>query len=61
MLTFTSGADILAITTNVRYDGETPTVSGAELLELPVPFMAISDTSDAAAYTAVLTNADAAA
>tara|TARA_R110000787_G_scaffold72080_4_gene160563 strand:- start:4150 stop:5091 length:942 start_codon:yes stop_codon:yes gene_type:complete len=61
VLTFTSGADILAITMNVRYDGETPTVSGAELLELPVPFMAISDTSDAAAFTAVLTNADAAA
>jgi hypothetical protein len=61
VLTFTSGADILAITMNVRYDGETPSVSGAELLELSVPFMAISDTSDAAAFTTVLTNADSAA
>jgi len=60
VLTFTSGADILAITMNVRFDGETPTVTGMELLELPVSFKALSDTSDAAAFTAVLTNADSA-
>jgi len=61
VLSFTSGADSLVITTNTRFDGETPTVTGMELLELPVNFKLVSDTSDAAAFTAVLTNTDSAA
>jgi hypothetical protein len=61
VLTFNAGASaILAVTLNVRYDGETPTIGGPELLEQSLPFKAISTTSDAAAVTAVLTNADAA-
>lgn len=59
VLDFTSGTSSFIVTMNVRFDGETPNVSGPELLELPVSFMAVSDTSDAAAFTAVLTNDDA--
>lgn len=50
----------LTITTNVRFDGETPNVGGQDLLELNVPFMCVSSTSDAAAITAVLVNGDSA-
>lgn len=60
VLNFTSGADSLVITENVRFDGETPNVSGMEILELPVSFKTLSNTSDAAAFTAVLTNGDSA-
>jgi hypothetical protein len=61
VLTFNASASaILTITMNVRYDGETPTIGGPDLLELTLPFKAISTTSDAAAVTAVLTNADVA-
>lgn len=62
VLTFTAAAGaVLAITMNVRYDGETPVISGDELLEQSLPFKAVSATSDAAAITAVVTNSDAAA
>jgi hypothetical protein len=59
VLTFNAGASAtLTITMNVRYDGTTPTIGGMELLELSLPFKALSGTSDAAAITAVLINAD---
>jgi hypothetical protein len=62
VLTFNAGASAtLTITTNVRYDGATPTIGGQDLLELSLPFKAVSGTSDAAAITAVLINADSAA
>lgn len=63
VLTFTQGADTLVITMNVRFDGDTPNVSGKELLELPVEFTVTGtvDGTDAAAFTAVLTNGDATA
>ena len=57
--TFTSGSDTLVVTTNVRFDGETPVVGGPDLLEQPLSFKCLSGTSDAAAITAVLTNTDA--
>lgn len=61
VLTFNAGASAqLVITMNVRFDGETPKVGGDELLGQPLPYKAISGTSDAAAITAVLTNADSA-
>ncbi len=61
VLTFNAGASAtLAITMNVRYDGETPVIEGDELLEQSLPFKAISATSDAAAITAVVTNGDVA-
>lgn len=59
VLNLDNGTDTLVITANVRFDGETPEVGGPELLEQPIPFKAVSATSDAAAITAVLTNSDA--
>ena len=61
VLTFDRAADdrSLVITMNVRLDGETPTVSGPELLEHSMPFTCTSGTSDAAAITVVLENGDA--
>jgi hypothetical protein len=63
VLTFTQGTDTFVVTMNTRFDGSTPNVSGPELLELPVEFRVVGtvDGSDAAAFTAVLTNGDAAA
>lgn len=65
VLTFTSlvgAADcVLTITMNVRFDGETPNVTGPEILELPMNFVATSETSDAAAFTAVIVNDDSVA
>jgi hypothetical protein len=45
----------LVVTGTVRFDGETPAVGGAEM------FKFVSTTSDAAAFTATLTNSDSAA
>lgn len=58
VMKFDNGTDSLTITTNTRYDGETPEVSGPEQLTQPLPFKAISGTSDADAITAVLVNAE---
>jgi hypothetical protein len=49
----------LTIAGNVRFDGSTPNVSGPELLEQALPFKFVSVTSDAAAFTVTLENADA--
>lgn len=62
-LVFTLNAGASAITTitmNVRFDGKTPNVEGDDLLEQSLPFKAVSATSDAAAITVVVTNADSA-
>lgn len=60
VFTFNAGASaITTFTMNVRFDGEDPDF-GPELLEQPLPFKAISATSDAAALTVVVTNADSA-
>jgi hypothetical protein len=48
----------LTIAGNVRFDGSTPTVGGPELLEQALPFKFTSGTSDAAAFTVTLENAD---
>lgn len=59
VLTFESTTSAkLVITGNVRFDGETPAVAGAETLKSVAPFRFVSTTSDAAAFTAVLTNSD---
>jgi hypothetical protein len=61
VLAFNAGASAqLTATLNVRFDGETPNVGGPELLPLALPFKAVSSTSDAAAVTFTLVNADAA-
>ena len=60
VFTFTSGATaILTITCNVRFDGNDPEITGADMTKLSLPFTAISTTSDAAACTIVVTNSDA--
>lgn len=51
----------LVQTMNVRFDGENANVSGEDILEEGIPFMALSEVSDADAYTAVLTNGDSVA
>jgi hypothetical protein len=60
VLTFNAGASAqTTITMNVRFDGEDPDL-GQELLEQPLQFKAVSGTSDAAAFTVAVVNADVA-
>lgn len=59
--TFSNGTDTLVGTMNVQFVGETPEVSGNELLAQNLPYRALSSTSDAAAVTWVLTNTEATA
>lgn len=61
VLQFSNGTDSLTITTNARYDGETPVVEGPELLAQPLPFKIVHSTSDASGITAVLVNTDSSA
>lgn len=59
VLTFNAGASAqLTITLNVRFDGETPDIGGPELVGQSLPWRALSSTSDAAAITVAVTNAD---
>ncbi|MEO6570322.1 MAG: phage tail tube protein, partial [Ilumatobacteraceae bacterium] len=59
VVTLDAGASAkLIMTMNVRLDGDTPSVSGPEILKQTIPFVATSASTDAAAYTAVLTNGD---
>jgi hypothetical protein len=51
----------LVVTGNVRFDGSTPAVTGAEILKQELPFIFTSSTSASAAFTATLTNGDSAA
>lgn len=53
-----STASKLTITGNVRFDGDTPNVTGPEILKQSLPFIFISSTSDASAFTATLINSD---
>lgn len=55
-----SANDDLTITGNVHFMGETPNVTGAEVLKQPIPFEFVHATSDASAITAVLKNGDSA-
>lgn len=58
VLSLSAGADAQAtITLNARFDGETPAVSGKELIVHNVPFKAVGTTNDQSAITAVLINA----
>ena len=62
VLTFDRAADdrSLVITTNVRFDGSTPNVTGMETLEQSFDFVCTSGTSDAAVITVALENGDSA-
>lgn len=53
-----SANDDLTITGNVHFTGETPNVSGAEVLKQPIPFEFVHATSDSSAITATLKNGD---
>lgn len=59
VLTFTRSADIVQITTNVRFDGETPDVSGPDILTQTLPFKCVGSTTDASAITMVVTSSEA--
>lgn len=61
VLTCTSGTDILTVTTNVRFDGDTPELPDDGNLFLTAPFVCTSATSDAAAVTIGLVNDDSVA
>ncbi len=60
VLTFDRAADdrSLVITMNVRFDGSTPNVSGPELLEHTLEFVAGSGSNDATTITIALENGD---
>jgi hypothetical protein len=49
----------LTITGNVRFDGQTPNVTGPTILEQVLPFKFVSATSDTAAFSVELINSDA--
>jgi hypothetical protein len=56
---FTSGADSVTITANVRIDGTTPQVGGREILTQSLPFKCVASGADSTAITAALVNSDA--
>lgn len=55
---FTSGTDSVTITTNVRFDGSTPQVSGREILTQSLPFKCVASGADSTAITVALVNSD---
>ena len=57
-LALASGTSSLTITGNVHFTGETPTVTGAEVLKQPIPFEFVHATADASAFKVVLVNDD---
>jgi hypothetical protein len=58
-MVFNAGASAqLTVAGNVRFDGETPNVSGPEMLKQALPFKFLSTTSDAGMLTVTLVNAD---
>lgn len=58
VFTLASGASTVVVTTNVRYDGESPQVGGREILTQSIPVKVLGTTSDASGITAVVTNTD---
>lgn len=58
VLTFTVGSNTIAITGNIRFDGATPSMSGAEILTQEIPIKFIASGADSTAISAVLTNSD---
>lgn len=61
VMLFDNGTDDLEITANVRFDGDTPNLTGPEMIEQPLPFVCTSNTDDPTAITAVLTNGESSA
>lgn len=52
--TLASGSRSLTVTTNVRFDGDTPHVGGRGLVGQMLPFTCVGTTTDASAITATL-------
>ena len=59
-LVFTNGSNTLTIAGNVRTDVDSPVVEGPDTVKHSLPLQFISTTSDAAACTITLVNADSA-
>ena len=57
-LSLSAGSDTCNITSNVRFDGETPQMSGGDIVQQSVPFKAIQSSTAASALQAVLVNSD---
>lgn len=55
VMTFTRGASTIVITTNVKFNGETPNVDGRSVVAQNLPFMCVGSTTDASAITVVYT------
>lgn len=55
----TGSTSQLVLTMNARYDGDTPLVTGPNLLEQVIPFVVESTVSDATAITAAYTTSEA--
>lgn len=56
--TFAAGAQTLVFTMNVRFDGETPNVTGMETLKFTMPWKCVGASTDAGAVTAVFTTTE---
>lgn len=61
VLDFTSGADSVTFTTNVRIDQAGAAVAGESIVEQEITAKCIGDGTDASAITAVLVNSDSSA
>lgn len=59
VLNLSAGNDSVEVIMNVRFEGETPSVGGREILSHNVPFKCVADAGDDSAITVVLTNTDA--
>ncbi len=57
-LVFTSGTNVLTITGNIEFDGDTPNIQSEDMLEQRLPWKALHATSDTSAFQIVLTNSD---
>jgi hypothetical protein len=55
-----SNGDTTTITSNIRYDGETPKIATRGVIPQTIPIKAIGSSGDSSAITAVLVNSDSA-
>jgi hypothetical protein len=55
--TVSNGTESVTITENVRFDGDTPAVSGPEIVGQTLPFKAVASGADSTAITAVISTA----
>lgn len=58
---FTSGSHTLTVAGNIEFDTDTVNITGEDTLKQGLPFVFVSETSDAAAITVTTVNGDSAA